>query len=253
MDERKISEVFTAAVGDVPPPSFEHGDVLARSARLTRKRNSLVAGSALGFALLVGGITAGVGLWSGPSGGSNNDSAAAPPAPALERNTNPVPNEVSTDNNPRIAEADPGSPSSTPKQGGSTSGDVGPSADGTPGGCGTVDGELAAALAGELPSAVSRGKDRSAPLSCPTGSRSAAFEVTEGPLRGLVSIMLTPAGTGQMLQPPWGDRSGATGSVSATKSGATLVLSVEGVSGSAAPPITEDDLRSIAGKLATRY
>ncbi|GLW92310.1 hypothetical protein [Actinokineospora globicatena] len=252
MDERKISDVFNAAVGDVPPPSFEHGDVLAQSARLTRRRNSLVAGSALGFALLVGGVTTGVALWAGPSGASDNNSAAQAPVSALEGNANPLPSEVKTDS-PRIAGAGEDSPSSTPKQGGSMTGDVGTSADGTPGGCGAADRELAAALAGELPSAVSRGEVRGSPLSCPSGSRSAAFEVADGPRRGLVSIMLTPAGTGQMVQPPWGDRPSAAGSVVSANSGATIVLSIEGVTGSAAPPITEDDLRVVAGKLAPRY
>ncbi|MBM7770786.1 hypothetical protein JOD54_000990 [Actinokineospora baliensis] len=250
MDERKISEVFNAAVGDVPPPSFERGDVLARSARLTRKRNGLIAGSALGLAVLVGGIATGVALWSGPTGESGNDSAAPAPATVAGGNTNRPLNEVPGDS-PRSLESN--SPLSPPKQGGATDGDAGPRASGTPGGCGAADRELAAALAGELPSAVSTSDAKPSPLGCPAGGRSAAFEIADGPRKGLVSIMLTPSGVDQMLAPPWADRSGAQGAVIKTASGATLVLSVEPAAGSAAPPVVGDDLRGIGDDLAGKY
>ncbi|GAA3008062.1 hypothetical protein [Actinokineospora diospyrosa] len=250
MDERKISELFNAAVGDVPPPSFERGDVLTQSARLTRKRNSLIAGSALGFAVLVGGIATGVALWSGPTGESGNDSAALAPASVAAGNTNRVPGEVSGDG-PKLLESS--SPLSPPKQGGATDGEASTRAGGTPGGCGAADRELAAALAGELPSAVSRGEITYSPLSCPQGARSAAFEVTDGPRRGLVSIMVTPGGVAQMLAPPWADRPGSEGVVVKAASGATLVLSIEAVPGSAAPPIVGDDLRGVGDKLASKY
>ncbi|GLZ37604.1 hypothetical protein [Actinokineospora sp. NBRC 105648] len=254
MDEHKISELFNDAVRDVPPPSFGVPEVSAESARLTRKRNGLLAGSALGFAVLAGAVVTGVALWSGPSeSGSGNDSAALAPMSVSESNGDPAPNEVPTDA-PRIAEqTDPGSPSSTPKQGGSTTGDAGTSAGGTPGGCGSADRELAAALAGELPSAVSRGDVVASPLSCPTGSRSGAFAVADGPRKGLVSIMVTPKGVAPMQQPPWADRPASEGVVVQAKSGATIVLEVEAVPGSAAPPIDAGVLRDIGSKLAPRY
>ncbi|WP_051385897.1 hypothetical protein [Actinokineospora inagensis] len=252
MDEHKISELFNDAVRDVPPPSFDRDDVLAASAKATRRRTGVIAGAALGLAVVVGGVAVGVALWPTTNGTSSNDSAALGSAPAVPGNANPVPGETQSAT-PRLAEAAPDAPSATPKQGGSPGGEVGLGADSTPGGCGPADRKLAAALAGELPSAVSPGEYRASPLTCAPGSTSAAFQITRGPERGLLSIMVTPKGKAQVMQPPWADRSGAQGFVIAAKSGATVVLEVESVSGSAAPPITADGLRDIGKKLAGRY
>ncbi len=253
MDERKIADLFGDAVRDLPPASFDAGDVAAESARLTRKRNGVITGSALAFALLAGGIPVGLALWSGPNGGSGNDSAALAPASAPDGNEKAAPYEVPSAGPGVLSDrSGPSSPPVTPKQGGSSDGDAGPGAGGTPSGCGTADRELAAALAGELPAATSGGEPQSSPLGCPTGSVSAAVPVRDGPLRGLVSIMLTPRDVPQMIQPPWADRVGAQGSLTSTASGKTLVLAVEPVAGSAAPPLDGDALREIAGRLAPR-
>ncbi|HVK23498.1 MAG TPA: hypothetical protein VM677_19270 [Actinokineospora sp.] len=135
-----------------------------------------------------------------------------------------------------------------------TDGQAGVTTGGTPGGCGSADRELAAALAGELPSATSAADVVNSPLSCPTGSRSAAFGVQDGPRRGFMSIMLVPAKTAMMQQPPWADRpSGTTGSVIATKSGKTLVVAIEPLTGSAEPPVDSTQADKIAEKLAARF
>ncbi|WP_018686677.1 hypothetical protein [Actinokineospora enzanensis] len=251
MDEGKISQLFQDAVRDVPPPTFGGDDVTAESARLNRRRTGIITGSALALVVLAGGATAVVAL-SG-SGSSGNNSVAAAPMATPDSNETTAPNEVPSDA-PRIAAgSDSGSPSATPKQGGSPGGEVGPGADGTQNGCGPADRELAAALAGELPSAVSHTDPQSSPLACPAGSRSAAMPITDGPRRGIISIMLTPKGTAQVQQPPWGDRQNAEGIVVVAKSGATLVLSVEGVRGSVAPPVIGEQLKELADKVAKRY
>ncbi|PPK67877.1 hypothetical protein V5P93_007220 [Actinokineospora auranticolor] len=251
MDERKISELFNNAVRDVPPPSFDAGDVSDESARLTRRRNGVLAGSALGFAVLVAGVTVSMTLFSGSTTGvSDNDSAAVAPQVAPDSNTPFAPNEVTPDG-PRIAVPESGSPQPTPKQGGSEGGVVGTTADSTPGGCGSADGGLAAALAGELPSAVNRGAVRDSPVKCLAGAKSAAVEVAEGPRRGLLSIMVVPPDTKLAFQ-PGADRPGDRYAGRA-KSGALVVLVSEGVSGSAAPPLDADGLRAIGEKLLPRY
>ncbi|MBC6446731.1 hypothetical protein [Actinokineospora xionganensis] len=75
----------------------------------------------------------------------------------------------------------------------------------------------------------------------------------DGPHRGLVSIMLVPAGVTAPLQPPWGDRPGAAGAVVATASGAQLIVAVEPLPDSAELPLDDGDVRELAQELAARY
>ncbi|MDQ3402434.1 MAG: hypothetical protein M3548_03445 [Actinomycetota bacterium] len=255
MDERKISDLFNDAVRDVPPPSFDRGDITAESARLTRKRNSVLAGSALGFALLVSGVAVTASVWTG--GGSGNETAAGAAVSQADGNEQAAPYEVPTDGPGAMSDRSGGLgvsdlPSATPKQGGSSSGNAG-TAGSIPSGCGTAARELAAALAGELPAATSGGAVIESPLSCPSGASSAAFAVENGPRKGLLSIMVLPRGADQILMPPWSDRpSGTTGAVVPTTSGKELVLVIEPVFGSAAPPIDEPTLKTMAAAVARR-
>ncbi|MFC7618282.1 hypothetical protein ACFQV2_37835 [Actinokineospora soli] len=117
MDEKRISALFEDAVRDVPAPTFDTGDISAESARLTRKRNGLLAGSALGFALLVGGAATGVALFSGPVAGTGNDSAAVASAPAPEANETLGEYEISGEGAQDRAGTTTDLPRSTPKQG----------------------------------------------------------------------------------------------------------------------------------------
>jgi hypothetical protein len=251
VDERKISELFRDAVRDVPPPSFNQEDVLSESARLTRKRNAFVAASALGFALLVGGIVVATGLWPGADQDTSTVTAGQAQAPG----SGAVPENETANDDPQASKAVEAQsvPLSAPTQGGSTHRDAGPTAGGTPGGCGTADRELATALAGELPAATSAADVVPSALACPTGSVSASFGVQDGPRRGVLSIMLVPSGTPQMQQPPWADRvSGTTGIVVKAGSGKELVVVIEPVSGSAAPPLSGEDVSRMAKELAPR-
>ncbi|WP_156754541.1 hypothetical protein [Actinokineospora pegani] len=253
MDERELSDMFDAAVPAAPPASFGADDVVAESNRLTRKRNRVLAGSALGVVLLAGASVVGVSVWSTTQSNDNTVSVATLPGNGNQENgSGPVPEQPGGNSGPRILEGTRNSPTGTPLQGGEPSGDAGADAGGTPGGCGTADRELANALAGGLPAATSAaGSAVRSPLTCPSGARSAAVVAQNGPSRGLLSIMLVPAGAAQVQQPPWDSRpDGTTGIVLKTASGASLVLAEEGMDGSAGPPLDDTALRELAQKLA---
>lgn len=254
MDEQRVSALFQEAARDVPAPTFDAGDVTAESARLTRKRNNLVAGSALGFALLAGVLVTGVALWAGPNGSPGNDSGAMAASAAPERNETHAPYEVPSAAEDRAAGTPTDHPFSTPMQGGSTSGGAGSEPGGTPSGCGTAAREFAAALAGELPAATSAGDPLDSPVACPPGGRGVAIPVSDGPLKGLLSLVVVPADAEFALQPPWADRpSGTAGAVAVAGSGAKLVVVIEPVPGSAAPPIDAAGAREIADGLAAEF
>ncbi|SDI62169.1 hypothetical protein SAMN05192558_106246 [Actinokineospora alba] len=85
------------------------------------------------------------------------------------------------------------------------------------------------------------------------GGRSASFGVEEGSRRGLVSIMLVPAGVSAPLHPPWIDRPGALGAVAVAPSGGQLVVAVEPFPESPDLPLDDDDVRELAQELAARY
>ncbi|MFC5285680.1 hypothetical protein ACFPM7_01330 [Actinokineospora guangxiensis] len=91
------------------------------------------------------------------------------------------------------------------------------------------------------------------PITCPSGGRSVAIPVADGPRKGLLSLMVVPAGAEYALQPPWADRPGAQGAVVVAKSGKQLVVVIEPVAGSAAPPLDAADTRDIADGLKPQF
>ncbi|OLR90896.1 hypothetical protein [Actinokineospora bangkokensis] len=255
MDERKIAELFEDAVPTPPPPSFGPGEVAAESARLTRRRNRVLGGTALGVLVVTGVATAALTIV--PQQVSGNDSAAAAAPVTGSGNATAAPNEVPSSGEPRVLtvptgpEAPPSNSSpETSLQGGGSGGGAGESG-GTPRGCGSVDRELAAALAGELPApTATSGSFVASPLTCPAGASSGAVAAQNGPNKGVVSILLAPAGA-QLAQPPWGDRpQGTIGVVVPARSGKVLVVSQEPLAGSDAPPLDDAALRTIGEKLA---
>ncbi|WP_424183443.1 hypothetical protein ACOBQX_15715 [Actinokineospora sp. G85] len=252
MDERELSDLFDAAVPEAPPASFGADDVVAESNRLTRRRNRVLAGTALGVVLLAGASVVGVSVWSATRPNDTAASVASLPGGTQENGSGSAPEQTRGANGPRILDGPNNAPTGTPLQGGEPSGDAGTDAGGTPGGCGAADRELANALAGGLPAATSAaGSAVRSPLTCPNGARSAAVVAQNGPSRGLLSVMLVPAGTAQVQQPPWDSRpDGTTGVVLKTASGASLVLAEEGLDGSAGPPLDDTALRELAQKLA---
>lgn len=179
MDDQRLGELFRAAAGDVPPASFDEKDIAAASQRITQRRHSmLLGGGGLAVVLLAVGLVFGIGALAHTVGGSAVNSGAAAG----------VPGPVSTERGPFAA---PGivrsSPGASPMQGGGVTGKVGPGADGTHIGCGPVDGDLAVALASEIPSAGARAPVPASVL-CPEGSRSAAISVPGG----VVTAVLVP-------------------------------------------------------------
>jgi hypothetical protein len=98
-------------------------------------------------------------------------------------------------------------PEGSSTQGVEPSGSVSPPADGTPTGCGTVDRELANALAGEL--SVAPDQASPAGLACPSGSRSASFDVDGGRVFAVVvpgrQALGTPPGAAKASEVTDGD------------------------------------------------
>ncbi len=238
MDEQELRSLFSAAPGDAPSPSFDQGDVVRESRRQTvRRRNRITAGVSAA-ALVVVGFGA-YGLLSGGTPGS--------PTAASDNAVSAQSGPVSGQPNPSVARPQVGgeSPnfsSTPPQQGGSGDGKTGQLAEGASG-CEEVDGELAIALAGELPGHVAAAQ-ASPGSACTTASRSAGFPVPGGEVaaavypKGIsVAFKSQPAGT-------------VTARV-ATASGGTLVLVSVPDAASAAP--YAGDVDRFASELAPRF
>jgi hypothetical protein len=251
VDEKKLAELFNDAVRETPPPSFDTGDVRQASHRATvRHRNRLVAGSALALVLLGGAAITTVAL----SGGQSTTTASSPASTGGEQDSSSG-TMLNEGNAEAPRQAAPGQTLSdraeTPKQGGSPSGEAGGSAGSTPSGCGQADRELAAALAGELPAAAKKSVT-AVPFGCPTGTRAAAFRVTDGPRAGTISVLLLPPGTAGIA--PFGIEVQGTVNSSglARISGGTIVIVSQPTPELAEPPFGENTIR-IAEALGTRF
>ncbi|TCO64894.1 hypothetical protein [Actinocrispum wychmicini] len=203
MDERKLAELFNDAVRDAPPASFGAGDVRQASYRAaSNRRTMVVAASVLGIVLLGGGLVSTVALSSGKSTSSASPVAVGGSADAGRSGT--MDNEGKGAPAPQVQNApETDNRSEAPKQGGPLSGTAGSSAGDTPRGCEKADRELAAALASELPAAANakKGAEFPVPFGCPTGSRGAAFKVTDGPRAGTISVVLVPKGVSPGIAP----------------------------------------------------
>jgi hypothetical protein len=233
VDENKLAELFKDAARDAPPPSFDVASVRAGSHRATvRQRSAIALGSTMAVVLVFGGVALGNGGFAMTSNGAATDSAGL--GKAVEQPAAPY--EQST----LGASVDRGEPKAqdvpegSSTQGVGSSGNVSPPADGTPGGCGTVDRELANALAGEL----SVASDLAAPagLACPDGSRSASFDVDGG----RVFAVVVPGR--QELSTPVG----ATQTTKLTKSNSTLYVVSES-------PVFASRVDAIATKLLGKF
>ncbi|GDY32123.1 hypothetical protein GTS_37560 [Gandjariella thermophila] len=244
MDERELAEVFRAAVRDTPPASFDERDVVAASRRArARQRTAIVAGSTLGVAVLVGGAVAGADLLHGPA----HEVASGP-----EQSTTHGRPPMNTFGLPVPGTPAPHSfPEATPEQGGGAGGEVGPRADGTRSGCGPVDRELAAALAGELPAAAAGGLPVAVDAQCPQGARAAGYLVRDGDDLGVFSVVLVPAGAQRSVTQFSGPGSSTTVSVT-TRSGGQLTVVSKAQRGSTGAPFG-DRVAAIAADLASRY
>ncbi|GAB3577962.1 hypothetical protein GCM10027445_44420 [Amycolatopsis endophytica] len=227
MDERELTELFRAVPGEPPPAAFDVRDVRDASARATARRRMTLAAASLCvvFALLGAGIMGFV-------------QSRTTPSNQVLGQEQPVGGPV------RLPTAS-GLPGPSAMQGGVGTGENGPRADGTPG-CDKVDRELAAALAGELPSTGVTGP-RAGDV-CTPGSRSASYGVAENGRSGTVSATVLPPGASvqlaKLVEGAVADQQRAAGG------GTVIVLSVP-APGSAAP--LADDVTRIARSLAGKF
>lgn len=250
MDEHKLGELFRDAARDAPPPSFDVDAVRSASARVTARRRSAVAvGSALGLALVFGGLVIGSDALR-QSGGELASAGSAHDASSL--NVTPFsvaePEMQQKDASPDRSGAVP--PESLP-DGPSTQGDVPlgsagrPSAGDAQRGCVEVDRELAVALADELPVA-NADLASVASANCPADARGASFTVRDGDAFGTVSAVIAPPGTTGLVP----DRTYAHASAK-TPSGQVLHVLSGPEPGAARAPFA-DRLADLAQRLAAR-
>ncbi|MEU4251011.1 hypothetical protein AB0F15_26745 [Amycolatopsis sp. NPDC026612] len=235
MDEQELRSLFSAAPPDAPPPAFTRDDVVRESRRQTvRRRNRITAGvSAVAL------VVVGFGAYGVLSGGTPESLTAAKDNAAPAQAGSAQPGDGSM--RPQVGGESPNFPAQPPQQGGDGDGKTGPLAEGASG-CEQVDGELAIALAGELPGhsatqAVPGG-------ACSTASRSAGFPVPGGE----VAAAVYPKGV------PVAFKSQPAGTVTAqvgTASGGVLVLVSVPSAGAPAPYAGQVD--QFAQDLAPRF
>ena len=198
MDDDRLAQLLHDAVQDAPPATFDADDVLTESRRLTARRRSLVRNGTMGAVVLVAaGLLTGLGVVSFGSFGHtvSNSAGSAAPADATMNNQghpgNEFPPNSRSNDGPR---AQFNVPESSPMQGGGGTGNAGPMTGSTPGGCGSTDGELAVALANELPS-VGDPKPTTVPSAdCPADTTAAAaVTVTDHGKPGVIIALVRSA------------------------------------------------------------
>ncbi|RCW47099.1 hypothetical protein DFQ14_101443 [Halopolyspora algeriensis] len=229
MNERELEELFRDAARAAPPASFDEQDISRGARRVTARRRMATAGSSLAVAaVLVGGLGAGTGMFT------PDESTQAGPTPGGVR-------QPSQEQPPRTG------PNGT-----------GPTVLGGPltgqGSCGPPDRELADALAQQLPEAT-RATTPVAATSCPTGSRTASFQVRQGATAGNVTVLLAPAESVPPEQRRSGEHRRPDGTRQVTDEvdgGHILMVRSSPDSGSSAAPYA-DRLPAIADHLADRF
>jgi len=195
VDEHKVTGLFQSAVRDAPPASFDVYDVAmaAKAEKRTtmRRRTWIIGGGGFVVAFLAVGLILGGGTLGDALRGTSSSGAAAGRSPA---DSNLVPGVSGGQAQNQVPRNGTDFPTATPLQGGGGVGGVGPGADGTPGGCGPTDGQLAVALANELSSVGAPPHAAPPSVGCPAGSRVAAYLVHDGSDSGYVVAVVTPAG-----------------------------------------------------------
>jgi hypothetical protein len=254
VDEKKIADLFNDAVRDVPPASFDTGDVRKASHRATvKRRTNIIAGSALAFVVLAGGTVTTLAL----SGETNTPTAASAPAlgggPMANSGTMDIEGDAEKPATPS-ARGDGAGPrldtqDGPPKQGGSPPGNAG-TAGSTPSGC-MADRELAAALAGELPAAASAG-EVPVPFGCPAGATGGAVKVTDGGKQGTLSVVRVPQGASPGIVPMGSDVDGYASTETVAASGASIFVVSQPAPGTGEAPFV-DDIARYAAAIGSKY
>jgi hypothetical protein len=232
VDEQKLIGLFQSAVRDAPPASFDVRDVAMAAAvekRATmRRRTWILGGSGFVVVFLAVGLVLGGGTLGDALRGTSTSAGSAAGQSTVGNNLAPR----VTGGQAQVPGNGTRFPTATPLQGGGGVGGVGPGADGTPGGCGPTDGQLAVALANELSSVGAPPQAAPASIGCPAGSRVAAYLVHDGSDAGYVVAVVTPAG-----KPTAGDSAIGVARAVAPASGGrqVTVLSVPATAGATAP------------------
>jgi hypothetical protein len=253
VDDDRLAQLLHDAVQDSPPATFDADDVLSESRRLTARHRSLVRNTTMGAVILVAaGLLTGLGVVGFGSFGHTVSDSAGSAGPAAGESDNPgsVGNEflpnTRTGSGPK---AQFNVPESSPMQGGGGTGNAGPMTGGTPGGCGSTDGELAVALAGELPSVGDPERAAVPSEDCPAGTTyAAAVSVTDHGATGVIVALVRPA-TAPAVQPAAGTGHAASGPTQHNV--VVTVLSQPQPPGGPIP--FEAMLPAIAQHLATHY
>jgi hypothetical protein len=251
-DDDRLAELFRTAASDVgvPPPGFDHDDVVTASRRITARRRSALLGGAFALFAVVG-VGAAVAVPDTPE-----TTSAAAPAPGDQAGAE------------RAAVAPEGAPvpdaarSGGAAESGGAAGSSGaadsaapqlaqpaPPFTGTPLGPGNApcadrqDPQLRAYLEQVLPEVIGAPTAASTEECRPGTQRYLTLEVQDGPAHGLLGVAYLPPGP--TPEPP-------PGSVAArTASGGTVVVSTGPMGGTVPPPFL-NRLGEVAAYLAPR-
>lgn len=220
MDEQRLADALRGAVTDPPPPSFDHADVVRASRRVTARRRSALAGSAMVVLVL-----AGVGVVTARSDTGDTLSAAAPAAPGAAREAAP---HAQADAGPPAdalaapAPAPPTAPGATEdaRSPGAASSPQPPLGPGDPGTCANRQDPALRALVEEvLPEVVGAPEAPTTQECRPGGERGVNVELAGG----VLTVEYLPPGVAVDPVP---------GAVSAsTASGGTVVVAFSGSGG----------------------
>ena len=216
MDDDRLAQLLHDAVQDSPPATFDADDVLTESRRLTARRRTLVRNTTVGAVIVVAaGLLTGLGVVGFGSFGQTVTSSAGGAIAVSDGPDNPGSSSNEFHPNSHSGggpKAQFNVPGSSPMQGGEDTGNAGPTTGSTPGGCGSTDGELAVALAGELPSVGDPVPAAVPSADCPSGTTSAAaWSVNDHGAAGVIVALVRPAsaapvqvasGVGHATSPP---------------------------------------------------
>jgi hypothetical protein len=237
VDERELKTIFADAVGEPPSPGFDVGDITTASARAQARHRSAIVLACGCLILVLAGLGVAGYLVNSPSSSSMTAASANGPQ------SGPTGQPGMGPERPSIGRKTPDFPTQSPMQGGDGPGKNGPRAE-SASGCDKVDGELATALAGELPVTV-KTADANPGRVCVTQTRAAGFRIDGG----WISVLLVAPGV--VLDPSAIPVGSARSEVLATGGGTIDLISTPAPGTSVAP--LADDLPRLAGNIASHF
>jgi hypothetical protein len=252
VDDDRLAQLLHDAVQESPPATFDADDVLTESRRLTARRRSLVRNTTVGAVILVAaGLLTGLGVVGlGSFGHTVSSSAGSAAAAGSSDNPGGLNNEFHPNSHAKSGpEAQFNVPASPSMQGDGDTGSAGHPTGSTPGGCGSTDGELAVALAGELPSVGDPHTAAVPGADCPSGTTfAAAVSVVDNGATGVVIALVRPATAAAV---PASAGVGHASSPSTQHNTVITVLSQPQATGGPIP--FQAQLPAIAQRLAARF